>query len=112
MFNVQKIRQDLDSEINVDGKVCKQYAHEIEEYVLELKKFPNEIFQIYLHLLDSPQFFQFHGIYHFFKQLYFDFEKLSPLQKQQLKIKIIECLQHPVENNLALWLSKIIQNKY
>ncbi|BAP37674.1 hypothetical protein AS4_27340 [Acinetobacter guillouiae] len=112
IFDLEKIKRDLYAGQQLNGRVYKQYAQDIEEYLLQLDHFPHQVFQVYLDILNSSYMTQVHGVYHFFKQLYFDFEKLSPVQRYQLKSVINRCLEQPLDNNLELWLLEINQNKF
>ncbi len=112
IFDLEKFKRDLYAGQQLNGRVYKQYAQDIEEYLLQLDHFPHQVFQVYLDVLNSSYMTQVHGVYHFFKQLYFDFEKLSPVQRYQLKSVINRCLERPLDNNLELWLLEINQNKF
>lgn len=112
MFNFQRFEQDLTSKTELSSKAYKQYANEIEDSLLDKKDFPQEIFHIYLQILDSPERLQIYGIYQFFRQLYNDFDKLSESQKQRLKLSIKSSLKMQLEHNLEHYLSEIMLNKY
>ena len=122
MFDVIEFEQDFLSDQPITAKCCKTYADEIEENLLEYSSFPPEIFSAYMHFISSENCRQRRGIYHFFKQLYYDFDKLSARQKYQLQQFIQPCLtQHDpmdsdsqieLEHNLEHWLTQIMKNKY
>ena len=122
MFDIIEFQQDFLSDQPITAKCCKTYAGEIEENLLEYSSFSPEIFSVYMHFLSSEKCRQRRGIYHFFKQLYYDFDKLSARQKYQLQQFIQPCLtQHDpmdsdlrieLEHNLEHWLTQIMKNKY
>ena len=131
MFDFQKFKDDIYANQASNSKVYKQYAIQIEHYILAFKKFPEDIFQVYLYILSVDLYLQTHGIYQFFAKLYFDFDKLSSVQKIQLKKSICLCLarqrlerqcsNHPcsdqdidfiLDANLEHYLTEILKNKY
>ena len=92
MFDFQKFKDDIYANQALNSKVYKQYAIQIEHYILAFKKFPEDIFQVYLYILSVDLYLQTYGSYQFFAKLYFDFDKLSSVQRIQLKKSICLCL--------------------
>ena len=96
----------------VNSKFFIDMAHEIEYSILLEKKFPNEIFNMYMRIFLDKELLVKSGIYSFMFHLYNDFNKLSFFQKRNLKIVLINISMYLLDDELKFVILDLFLRKF
>lgn len=95
-----------------NSKFFVDIVHEIEYSILLERKFPNEVFNMYMRIFLDKKLLIKSGIYSFMFHLYNDFNKLSSFQKRKLKIVIINSSMCLLDDELKFVILDLFLRKF